>query len=83
MLRNPRNTLLAHQSWKLKSVFRIACRQSSVCKLYTHIFILFSRTTGPIANELGTEHPYIKGDSHFSIELQHPSRREDYSKMAK
>ena len=35
----------------------------SVCKL--HIFIIFSRTTGPISTKLGTKHPLVKGISVF------------------
>ena len=57
--------LLAHLSWKLKWAFLIACCPSSVrpsVRLLTfHIFIFFSRTTGPISTKLGTKHPWMMG----------------------
>ena len=54
---------LAHPSWKLKWAFQIVFRLS-VCKL--DIFILSSRTTGPISTEYDLKHPWVKGILHFS-----------------
>ena len=33
----------------------------SVCLYTFHIFIFFSRTTGPISTKLGTKYPWLKG----------------------
>ena len=35
---------------------RCCCCLRRCCKLFTHIFVFFSRTTGPISTKLGTKH---------------------------
>ena len=42
-----------------------------------HIFIFFSRTTGPISTKLGTKHPRVKGIQVCSNEGPHPFPRGD------
>ena len=60
---------LAHLRWKSKSTFVMSCLPStvrpSVCpsiyKLFTFKIFIFSRTTVPISNKLGTQHSFLKG----------------------
>ena len=49
--------------------------QLSVCPF--HIFIFFSRTTGPISIKLGTKYSWMKGIQVCSIEGPRPSQRGD------
>ena len=44
---------------ELKAQVSISDRLLSVDRF--HIFIFFSRTTGPISTKLGTKHPWVKG----------------------
>jgi hypothetical protein len=73
---------LAHLSWKLKWAFLIARCPASVClsvclSVNFYIFDFFSRTTGPILNRLGTNHPWVKGIQICSKEGDSPSPRGD------
>ena len=56
---------------------------SVVCLSTFHIFIFFSRTTGPISTKLGTNHPFKKGIQVCSNEWPHPFRKGDNSKTIK
>ena len=56
---------------------------SVVCLSTFHIFIFFSRTTGPISTKLGTSHPFEKGIQVCSNEWPHPFRKGDNSKTIK
>ena len=51
-----------------------------VCLLTFHIFIFFSRTTGPMSTKLGTRHPWVKRIQVCSNEGPHPFPRGDNSK---
>ena len=51
----------------LSSVVCLSVRPS-VCLKTFHIFIFFSRTTGPISTKLGTKHPWVKGIQIYSNE---------------
>ena len=77
---------LAHLSWKLKWAFLITCRPSSVrpsvCVNF-HIFIFFSRTTGPISTKLGTHHPWVKRIKVCLNEGAHLFSRGDNYEIAK
>ena len=44
--------VLAHLRWKLKWDFLIACCPLSICLLTFHIFMFFSRSTGPILTKI-------------------------------
>jgi hypothetical protein len=45
--------------------------------------IFFSRTTEPILNRLGTDHPYVKGIQVCPNEGDNPSTRGDNGKRLK
>ena len=48
-----------------------------------HIFIFFSRTTGPISTKLGTKHPWVKGIQVCSNEGPRPFPRGDNYEIVK
>jgi hypothetical protein len=48
-----------------------------------HLKIFFSRTTGPILNRLGTNHPWVKGIQVSSKEGNSASPRGDNSERVK
>ena len=48
-----------------------------------HLKIFFSRTTGPILNRLGTNHPWVEGIQVCSNEGYSPSPRGDNSERVK
>jgi hypothetical protein len=50
---------------------------------WSHLKILFSRTTGPILTRLGTKHPCLKGIQVCSKEWDSPSPRGDNSERVK
>ena len=54
------SVILAHLSWKLKWISLIACFLSSS---RLSVNINFSRTTGQILSKLGSQHPWVKGES--------------------
>ena len=56
---------------------------SLLLSLTFHIFIIFSRTTGPISTKLGTKHPWVKGIQVCSNEGPHPFPRGDNYEIAK
>ena len=55
----------------------------SVCLSTFHIFIFFSRTTGPISTKLGTKHPWVKGIQVCSNEGPRPFPRGDDYEIVK
>ena len=55
---------------------------SVVCLSTFHIFIFFSRTTGPISIKLGTNHPWLKGILVYSNQGPDISPRGDNYKKA-
>jgi hypothetical protein len=50
---------------------------------WSHLKIFFSRTTGPILNRLGTDHPWVEGIQVCSYEGDNPSPRGDNSERVK
>ena len=66
----------------LSSVVCLSVRPS-VCLSTFHIFIFFSRTTGPISTKLGTKYPWVKGIQVCSNERPRPSQRGDNRELKK
>ena len=62
---------------------RRCCHQLFTLSLTFHIFIIFSRTTGPISTKLGTKHPQVKGIQVCSNEGPHLFPRGDNYEIAK
>ena len=68
---------LAHLSQRLSfsdqylSVVRRCRFWRWLCRKLFHIFIFFSRTTGPISTKLNTKYPWVKGDFKF-VQIKGP-----------
>ena len=75
---------LAHLSWRLNTLWKTHPSLLSLLLLLTfHIFIFFSRTTGPISNKLGTNYLWVKGIQVCSNEGPCPFPRGDNYKIVK
>ena len=79
---------IPHLSWKFMWAFlrtpviRRLSESLFVFKTY-HIFIFFSRTTGPISIKRGTKHPWVTGIQERSNEGIRPFQGEIITKIAK
>ena len=71
---------LAHLSWKLKWAFLIVhlLVHLSICQYKCHIFIFFSRTTGPFSTKLDAKRHWVKG-----IHEGLPFSKGDYKEIEK
>ena len=65
ILKRP-HRFLSQLSWKLKCAFLIA-RLSVHLMWIFHIFILVSKTTGPMSTKFDTDHPWVKGIHTFKM----------------